>query len=328
MPGSCAIGIDIGGTYTKAGLVAKDGTVSGLVRFPTASHVDPGEYLNRLRTLVSDWSEEHPVGIGLSLPGFHAANGRSIQFNPNTPSLVGVDFASLFEASRLPVSIEQDLNTPALSEHSFGTGRGSKRFMAATMGTGAGVGVILDGELLRFTGNCAGDTGHIILEPDGPACQVGCHGCAEALVTIPAVEREARARLSQQAALDPAGAFSSGDSVTAREVIEAARAGDPMSVDIMRLIGRRIGQWLACLAPIFLPDRIVLCGGIVEAGAPTLDACRERFLQLTAADYANCEIVLGRFRELAGIVGAAVPFLVDASGASPPSMFTISPPGF
>jgi glucokinase len=317
MLSGCAIGIDIGGTYTKAGLVAIDGTVGGLVRFPTASHVDPTEYLNRLRALVADWSKETPLGIGLSLPGFHAADGRSIQFNPNTPSLVGVDFVSLFEASRLSVRIEQDLNTPALSEYAFGGGRGSKRFMAATLGTGAGVGVILGGELLRFTGNCAGDTGHIILEPDGPACQVGCHGCAEALVTIPAVEREARARRSQQTALDPASPVSSLDSVTAREVIEAARAGDPMSVDIMRLIGRRIGQWLACLAPIFLPDRIALCGGIVEAGAPTLDACRERFLQLTAADYANCEIVLGRFRELAGIVGAAVPFLTDGHGASP-----------
>ena len=316
MPSGCAIGIDIGGTYTKAGLVASDGTVSNLDRFPTASHVDPAEYLSRLRTLVSDWSKEQPLGIGLSLPGFHAPDGGSIQFNPNTPSLVGVDFFSLFEASHLPVRIEQDLNTPALSEHSFGAGRHSKRFMAATMGTGAGVGVILDGELLRFTGNCAGDTGHIILEPDGAACQVGCHGCAEALVTIPAVEREARARLSRKSASTASGLFSSPNSVTAREIIEAARAGDPMSVDIMRLIGRRIGQWLACLAPIFLPDRIALCGGIVEAGAPILDACRERFLQLTATDYAQCEIVLGRFRELAGIVGAAVPFLIGVDGES------------
>lgn len=316
MPGACAIGIDIGGTYTKAGLVAGDGNVSDLARFPTASHVDPAAYLDRLRALVSDWSKAQPVGIGLSLPGFHAPNGRSIQFNPNTPSLVGVDFVSLFEASRLPVRIEQDLNTPALSEYSFGVGQGSKRFMAATMGTGAGVGVILEGAVLRFTGNCAGDTGHVILEPDGPACQVGCHGCAEALVTIAAVEREARAHLSQKGASGNSKLVSSADTVTARTIIEAARAGDPMSVDVMRLIGRRIGQWLACLSPIFLPDRIALCGGIVEAGAPTLDACRERFLQLTAQDYAQCEIVMGRFRELAGIVGAAVPFLVGAGDGS------------
>ncbi len=315
MPGRCAIGIDIGGTFTKAGLVAADGNVIGLVRFPTASHVDPAEYLKQLSALVSHWTKEQPLGIGLSLPGFHALDGRSIQFNPNTPSLVGVDFVSLFESAGLPVRVEQDLNTPALSEHAFGAGRHSKRFMAATIGTGAGVGVILGGQLVRFTGNCAGDMGHIILEPDGPTCQVGCHGCAEALVTIPAVEREARARLAQKASGGIASRSYTRDSVTARQVIEGARAGDPMSVDIMGLIGRRIGQWLASLAPIFLPDRIALCGGIVEAGAVTLDACRERFSQLTAADYAHVEIVVGRFRELAGIVGAALPFLAGGGGA-------------
>ncbi len=315
MPTACAIGIDIGGTFTKAGLVAADGNVTGLVRFPTASHADPAEYLKHLCALVSDWSKERPMGIGLSLPGFHAPDGRSIQFNPNSPSLVGVDFVSLFESAGLPVRIEQDLNTPALSEHALGAGRHSKRFMAATIGTGAGVGVILGGQLVRFTGNCAGDTGHIILEPDGPTCQVGCHGCAEALVTIPAVEREAQAWLSQKGLTGMASRLCSRDSVTAREVIEAARAGDPMSAEIMGLIGRRIGHWLASLAPIFLPDRITLCGGIMEAGVVTLHACRERFLQLTAADYAHCEIVVGRFRELAGIVGAAMPFLGDAGGA-------------
>jgi glucokinase len=247
----------------------------------------------------------------MSLPGFLAPDLRSIQFNPNTPSLVGIDFRSLLEPFGLPVAIEQDLNTPTLSEHAFGAGRGSRRFMTATMGTGVGAGVMLDGELLRFTGNSAGDTGHIILEPDGPTCQVGCHGCAEALVTISAVEREARARLSGPAVPEEWLSVAP-ESVTARQVIEAARRGDALAVEIMRLIGSRIGQWLASLAPIFLPDRIALCGGIIEAGAPVLSACQERFLQLTAPDYARCEIVPSRFGELAGIIGAATNFLTGA----------------
>jgi glucokinase len=305
-----AVGIDIGGTFTKAGLVAADGTVAHLIRIPTAAHSDPTEYLDRLHALLSEWTAEHPVGIGISLPGFLAPDLRSIRFNPNTPSLVGIDFVSLFGSFRLPVRIEQDLNTPSLSEHAFGAGRGSVRFMTASMGTGAGVGVMIDGDLLRFTGNSAGDTGHIILEPDGPACQVGCHGCAEALVTISAVEREARSRLAGRDVPQEWRSLSP-EFLAARQVIEAARAGDAFAVEIMSLIGRRIGQWLACLAPIFLPDRIALCGGIVEAGASLLEACRERFLQLTAADYARCEIVLGRFGELAGVTGAATPFLIQ-----------------
>ncbi len=314
MGGVCAVGIDIGGTFTKAGLVSTDGSVRRLVHAPTAAQSDPSEYLEWLCALLTEWARERPIGIGISLPGFLAPDRRSIQFNPNTPSLVGIDFVSLFERFGLPIVIEQDLSTPTLSEHAFGAGRGSTRFMTATMGTGVGVGVMIHGELLRFTGNCAGDTGHIILEPDGPTCQVGCHGCAEALVTISAVEREATARMSGPAAPDGWGSVAL-ESVTARQIIEAARAGDAMAVDIMRLIGSRIGHWLASLAPIFLPDRIVLCGGIIEAGAPVVSTCRERFLQLTAPDYARCAIVQGRFGELAGIIGAATNLLTQPAGS-------------
>lgn len=306
----CAVGIDIGGTFTKVGLVAADGSVRHMARLRTAAHSDPADYLDQLCALVSELNRAHPIGIGLSLPGFLDPDLRSIQFNPNTPSLVGIDFVSLLERFRLPVMIEQDLNTPTLSEHAFGVGRGSTRFMTATMGTGAGAGVMIEGRLLRFTGNTTGDAGHIILEPDGPTCQVGCHGCAEALVTIAAVEREARSRLRGQDVPDSWRSVPP-DSITARQIIEAALRGDAMATDIMRLIGRRIGQWLASLAPIFLPDRIALCGGIVEAGEPVLEACRERFLQLTAPDYAHCQIVIGRFGELAGIVGAATSFLAN-----------------
>ncbi len=306
----CAVGIDIGGTFTKAGLVSADGTVQQMVRIPTATHSEPREYLDRLCALVGAWKRERPVGIGMSLAGFLSPDLRSIAFNPNMPSLVGIDFVSLLEPFGVPVVVEQDLNTPTLSEHAFGVGRGRTRFMTATMGTGAGAGVMIEGSLLRFTGNTTGDAGHIILEPDGPTCQVGCHGCAEALVTSPAVEREARARLSGPSVPDEWRSVAP-ESVTARRIIEAARGGDAMAVEIMRLIGARIGLWLASLAPIFLPDRIALCGGIAEAGAPVLDACCERFLQLTAVDYAHCEIVIGRFGELAGIIGAATSLLTN-----------------
>ncbi len=310
----CAVGIDIGGSFTKAGLVGADGSVRHMVRIPTAAHTDANEYLNGLCALVAEWKSESPVGIGISLAGFLSSDLRSIAFNPNMPSLVGIDFVSLLEPFGLSVIVEQDLNTPTLSEHAFGVGRGSTRFMTATMGTGAGAGVMIDGSLLRFTGNTTGDSGHIILEPDGPTCQVGCHGCAEALVTVSAVEREARSRLGEQD-VPEAWRSVSPEAITARSIIEAARAGDAMAADIMRLIGRRIGLWLASLAPIFLPDRIALCGGIVEAGAPVLDACRERFLQLTAPDYARCEIVIGRFGELAGIIGAATSLLMNEGNA-------------
>jgi glucokinase len=301
--GSCAIGIDIGGTYTKVGLVAEDGSVRHLQRIPTASHCDPASYLDQLHALISQHLAEKPVGIGISLPGFHSPDGHCIQFNPNTPALVGIDFFNLFQRHGLPVRIEQDLNTPALAEYYYGSGRGSQRFMAATIGTGVGVGVILNGQVLRFTGNSTGDAGHIILDPEGPQCQVGCHGCAEAMVTIAAIEREAE-RVKEQLdfSLQPDQMAIRGTSAYA--VIQASHQGNQAARGIIETIGRRLGQWLASVAPIFLPDRIALCGGVAEAGEPLLRACLGRFLELAGPDYTHCEVVIGHHRELAGVIGA------------------------
>ncbi len=304
MADRCAIGIDIGGTFTKIGLVAGDGSISRLERIPTAAHCDPASYLDQLHQLISERLAAKPLGIGFSLPGFHTPDGHSIQFNPNTPALVGIDFVSAFQGHGLPVVIDQDLNTPALAEYVFGSGRGSRRFMAATIGTGVGVGVILDGQVLRFTGNTTGDTGHIILDPDGPQCQVGCHGCAEAMVTIAAIEREAWL-VKEQLGLPLPADLDAGRGRFAYAVIQASLHGNPAALRVIQLIGSRLGQWLASIAPIFLPDRIALCGGVAEAEAPLLQACLDQFIKLAGPEYTRCEIVLGDHRELAGVIGAA-----------------------
>lgn len=296
---SSAIGIDIGGTFTKIGVVERGGRVSQIERIRTCTSGDPSVYLDSLRKSITARLTGDLAGIGFSLPGLLADDMRSIRFNPNTPALVGIDFVSLFSDFGLPLAIDADLNTPALAEYAFGSGQGAKRFMTAVIGTGAGSGMILNGQVLRFNSGFAGDTGHVILQPDGPQCTAGCKGCAEAMVTIAAIEREAR----------KAG-FSSLDAERGRlaqAVIQAARQGEPVAAGIMTEIGRRVGQWLASLAPIFLPDRMAVCGGVAEAGAVLLEACQARFYDLAGEEYARCEITLGTFQELAGLIGATVP---------------------
>jgi glucokinase len=305
-----AIGIDIGGTFTKIALVNQQGEVSRLQRIPTASHAGVEEYLHSLEEIISAFLLEKPVGIGITIPGFLTPDGRMALYNPNTPALEKLDFLDWLAPFSLPVRTEQDLNASALSEYYFGSGQGSQRFMATPIGTGVGVGMLIDGEVLRFAGYTTGDAGHIILEPDGPQCTGGCRGCAEALVTIPAIEREALA-LIEAGGADRLRSLLGEGRVAAQDVIRLARDGDPAAVQIMARIGERLGLWLASLAPIFLPDRIALCGGIAESGDFLLNACRQRFYHLAGAEYARgCEVVFGTFRGLAGVVGAAAPLLL------------------
>lgn len=307
-----AIGIDIGGTFTKIALVNQQGEISRLQRLRTASHAGVENYLNSLEEIISTFLVEKPTGIGITIPGFLSSDGRMALYNPNTPALEKLDFVGWLAPFGLPVRTEQDLNASALSEYFFGSGQGSRRFMATPIGTGVGVGMIIDGEVLRFTGYTTGDAGHIIIEPDGPQCTGGCRGCAEALVTIPAIERDALA-LIENGMADSLKSLLSEGRVAAQDVIRLARVGDPAAVQIMTTIGERLGLWLASLAPIFLPDRIALCGGIAEAGDFLLDACRQRFYHLAGVEYARgCEVVFGTFRGLAGVVGAAAPLLVGS----------------
>ena len=306
-----AIGVDIGGSFTKIALVDESAKLSHLQVIETASHGDVEAYLISVETIVRSLLVELPVGLGINLPGFLSDDGRRIIYNPNTPALENLDFITRFSKLGLPVQTEQDLNAPVISEYYFGVGQGIRRFMAVPIGTGVGVGMIVNGKVLRFSGYTTGDAGHIILDPDGPLCTGGCRGCAEALVTVPAIERDGLTAITNGEA-ESLRPYLENGRIPARLIIQAARQGDLSGIKIMTQIAQRVGLLLASLAPIFLPERIALCGGVAEAGNFFLDICRERFLALTGKAYSqNCDIVFGSFRGLAGVVGAAASFLVE-----------------
>ena len=129
-----------------------------------------------------------------------------------------------------------------------------------------------------------------------PTCTAGCHGCAEALVSAPGIERLAL----QQA----------GSSFTARDVITAALRDEGWAIAIIEKVGSWLGQWLASLAPIFLPSHILICGGVAEAGEVLLGTALQRLHALSGPEYARCQIDFSRFGGLAGVIGAAAPLLI------------------
>jgi glucokinase len=296
-----AIGLDIGGTHTKLARVSGEGEIRQLETFPTAARDNPQEYLDQLVQRIDRLVHEDKIsGIGLAAPGFLSNDHRSIRYNPNTPALVGIDLVGLLERFNLPVRLEQDLNVPAVAEYHFGEFRGASRLMTASIGTGLGAGFVVDGRVLDFAGGTLGDTGHIILEPDGPPCTGGCRGCGEALITTPGIERLAE-KYNRN----------SSHRMEAQEVISAAKQGQPWALEIIDQIGSWLGQWLACVSPIFLPSHILLCGGVAEAGEPLLEKADTRFRELSGPEYTQCVIALSHFGGRAGVIGAAAPFLVN-----------------
>jgi glucokinase len=298
-----ALGIDIGGTFTKIAIVSEDGMIVHSESLPTAARHDPSKYLHELLQRIGRLVENHPVrGIGIAAAGFLADDHRSIRYNPNTPALVGIDYVDLLSGIQLPVRLEQDLNVPTLAEYYFGEFRSAPRLMTVAIGTGLGAGVMIGDRLLDFAGGTAGDTGHIILDPSGPICTAGCHGCAEAMIATPNIVRLARKQNHHN-----------HGRISAHQVIVAAREGQLWATDIIERIGGWLGQWLASLAPVFLPSHIILCGGVAEAGEALRLSAESRFRELCGKEYAHAVIALSRFGGRAGVIGAAAPFLTEKS---------------
>jgi len=297
-----AIGVDIGGTNTKLAVVSDEGEIRHIETFPTAARENPKDYLDHLVQRIGQLADENKIaGIGLAAAGFLSEDRRSIRYNPNTPALVGVDYFKLLDGLKLPVRLEQDLNVPTIAEYYFGEFRGGRRLMTASIGTGLGAGLVIDGKVIDVTGGTIGDSGHIILEPDGPQCTAGCRGCGEALITAPAIERLAEKYNPNKS-----------QPIKTHDVISAVKDGHPWALEIIDQIGGWLGQWLASLSPIFLPSHILLCGGVAEAGEPLRRKAEARFFELSGPEYTHCVIALSHFGGRAGVIGAAAPFLTGS----------------
>ena len=293
--GRLAAAVDIGATGTKIGIVGEDGRIAARATTPTRATGGPlvEEIAAVLRPMLDGAAATGIAveGAGVSVAGFLDGERTAMVQNANLPALCDFPLrAALEERLGLDCRLEVDSNAAVAAEHRFGPGRGSGRLLGVTVGTGLGGGVIAGGRLLRFTGECAGDLGHIILEPEGRACTCGARGCLEALVCSAAVRERAGGR-------------------GVRAVIAGARSGEREAVAALAETGRWLGLGLASLAPIFAPDTIVVGGGVAAAGELLLAATRASFRAHASPDLAAARVEGSAFDGWEGMVGAGSLYL-------------------
>src|SRR3954465_3795632 len=238
--------IDIGGTSTKIGIIAEDGTIVARETVPTSLHGEPRGIVAAIGASLVPMLDkirangEPPLGVGCSVAGFLTPDHSAMVHNANLPALREFPLrAALEERLSIECRLEVDSNASTVAEYQHGAGRGSKRLLGVTLGTGLGGGVIIDGKLLRFNGESAGDMGHVLPDRHGRLCTCGARGCLEAMANTAAVMERGSGR-------------------AVREIIESARAGDDASARVLAETGWWLGLGLASLSPIFSPDRIVV----------------------------------------------------------------------
>ncbi|MCL5995991.1 MAG: ROK family protein [Chloroflexi bacterium] len=317
MRGDLAIGIDIGGTNTKIGLVDASAQILNhqVVRSDLMSD-DPAPFVATISEIVERYLQAYPVeGIGFSLCSLVNAERTGAFLSVNAPALNHLNIKAVFE-NRFgrPVQVLNDVNAYALAEYHFGAGQGSKRLLCVAVGTGVAVAAIVDGRMIETWGGVAADAARIILDPGAEVvCNGNVRGSAEALCGSANLLRLARQAYAPDAC--------ARDDITAWDVITAAKEGnDPIACRVMATIGNHLGHLLAILSPIFFPHRIVMTGGTSEAGDPLFGAIRERYSALIGEYMANLsrletgavhpvDICKGALRPEAAIVGAVYDFL-------------------
>jgi glucokinase len=290
--------VDIGGTSTKIGIVEHGGRIVRRATIPTRAAGDPLPLMDAIASALTPMLDaatsksDKPLGIGVSVAGFLDPDHSAMVENANLPALCGFPLRRAFEERfALDCRLEVDSNAAVVAEYRYGAGRGSARLFGVTVGTGLGGGVIIDGATLRYTGECAGDLGHIILDPKGPPCSCGSHGCLEALVSSAALSRRAGGR-------------------AVREVIAGAKAGEREAVAALAETGWWLGLGLASLSPLFAPDTIVVGGGVAAAGDLLLEPTRAGYREHAAPEPGRRVRIAGSaFEGWDGVVGAASLFL-------------------
>jgi glucokinase len=288
------LAIDIGGTNTKLAPVDPAGKTGTVVSIPTSEELGLESFLNSIvdaaRIIISEKTKINGVGIGVA--GFIDLSHTTMTFNPNIAWLEGVNLGDYFSRNlNLPVSLEIDSNAAALAEAVHGNGKDSKRLLVLSLGTGLGGGMVVDGNILRISNECLGDIGHVIVEPGGSQCAAGCRGCAEAMVSVSALERYAVEFMSEDTNSIGYDLLKKGGNLLTPDIIKTAQLGDQAAVKAIQKLGKYLGIALASMTPVLAPDRICIAGGISEAGGILLDAIQISFLGIVGPPYAKGVII-------------------------------------
>lgn len=314
-----SIGIDVGGTFIKAGLVSPDGAV--VAKDESASEADRGPdhmivrmaaAANRLRTIAPKGATI--VGVGLGMPGTLSHRDGIVFMPPNLPGWKNVPVAALLrERTGLSVSLENDANCAAVAEFTCGAGRGRQHLVLLTLGTGVGGGIVLNGKLWRGADECAAEVGHTLVQMNGRRCGCGQLGCLEAYASASSTAMRAEEAIKAGRPSSLLAELRAKGRLSSLDVVNAAGAGDALANEIWTETCRYLAIACLNLHHTVNPELIVLAGGMCAAGerllSPVMNAVHEFGSRMINKSPTICLAELGND---AGFVGAGLTVFENA----------------
>lgn len=295
-------GVDIGGTKIAVGMIDCDGKVRGRLDCPTDADGGYSRALEHIRKMLEATArmakgEISGIGIGSTGP-VDPVTGEfgNVNFFPGWKGENPVrDLAAIFPVK---VAMENDGDAAALGEAAWGAGKNKKRLIYVTVGTGIGNGLIFDGHLYRGVEYSHPEMGHHVIDPSGPLCDCGAHGCWESLAAGPAMTAWMRQEAGEK--------YPYRADLSAKRICALAEAGDELAQRAVEREAYYLGIGLANLITMFTPDAIVLGGSVMKSAHLLLDGIRKVIRQSCGlVPFEKTELSLASLGEDSNLIGAA-----------------------
>ena len=307
--GMYCFGIDVGGTSVKCGLFLTNGTLVEQWEIPTRLENNGSSILPDVADAIKTKLDERGItkdnvdGVGIGIPGPVNENGE-------VPMAVNLHWGFKAVASELsaltglPAKAANDANIAALGEAWKGAAEGAKNVILVTLGTGVGGGVILDQKIIAGKHGLGGEIGHIhVRDDEWEHCNCGGVGCLEQVSSATGIAREARRTMAKSD--KPSALREFGDNVSAKDVLDAAKAGDEMALEVMKTVSHYLGLALAQVALTVDPEIFVIGGGVSKAGQFLIDMIQKDYDHFTPISENKAKLGLATLGNDAGIYGAA-----------------------
>lgn len=312
------LGIDIGGTTVKVGLLDASGGLRASTKIPTRPEDGPRELVRRAMSAGEDltkgsdvrWADVESIGVGCA-GLISSRRGGTLITSPNLPDWDDLPLGRILKeaAGETDVFLDNDANAFAYAETRVGAAVGMSFGVFLTLGTGVGGGLLLDGAIYRGCDGLGAELGHIVLDPGGPVCECGNRGCLESFVRSKTIVETAVGRYKNAGKAEDLRRIGGGDlsGVTPERLCEAASSGDELAAQVFLETGRWLGIGVGGLINAFNPQIVVIGGGVAQAGEYLMEPVRHWAGRYAfAASFKSVTIVSATLKENAGLIGAAL----------------------
>jgi glucokinase len=308
-----AIGIDIGGTNTKYGIVNHRGEILEKDDLRTDAYPKVEEFVDALyeavNPIIKKYSGEKSIkGIGIGAPNGNPFSG-TIEYAPNLRWRGVIPLCDLVTAKfKISSVINNDAKSAAIGEMTYGAARGMKDFIMITLGTGVGSGIVVNGQVVYGHDGFAGELGHTTIRPGGRKHPgTGMHGTVETYASATGIAVTANEMLDEDPRADSSMRKYRREEITAKVVAEAAEKGDKIAQEVYRFTGQILGEALANFVMFSSPEAIILFGGVIKAGDLILKPTREHMEKNLLPIFQNkVKLVFSELKEAdAAILGAS-----------------------